>query len=654
MYIVVMKIEDITILHLSDLHIGTSLNKTLYDLLDDVEIQLRHAKNLIIVVTGDFANEAQISEASESIVYFFEELKKRVPAGCKIVDIELTPGNHDVKRPLRSNKYNSKTYKFKSDEYNILARQIYALFRVKKDASGVTVVRVGNKKICFLSIDSSWYASKGEIEGWLSEELEIKKEQLSKASRSAAQNIRDQIVKRSKALSRKLVDRYRCCKVRQRPSLTIALSHFPLTWMLRDSSQLAHEFLAENGLDGVDIWLCGHAHIAQMSYTNDNNKSTVMLMTGVGRPDYNKDHDTRYLLQRYSLYQMSFERNVCSINVRVSKCGEGFGWDDQFALSRYTHEISDMPCLPLQSSITGGYISLNTSEGYSPKKMFVDGPALKTLRAIFERMVTFRIDMQHDINELYGIIRDLIAQEGCYDPKTIDKRMLESVNGINRCFGIKWKETITRIVIDNRIFIDLLQSIVGRIIESFTSDCRVNQSGLDTYICSDVFRNVDWRVHFRKYIGELSKDQKFIINDKYVTSVVNDDQVAKELPWGGVVKATMLQNEKSLVFSVSNVENHIPTQWSDFLTAIPILRNDDNVLDFKLLSSNGNVKSRKESRPLLTYAISMKISRYDESVLASKVLYLLEYCKINQVVSQIIQSFFDGLDIDTRKVIRSI
>ena len=58
----------------------------------------------------------------------------------------------------------------------------------------------------------------------------------------------------------------------------------PLTWLQTDGAQI-RDVLFRNGLDDVDIWLCGHAHRSQLYYTNDDGRSVLMLMTGIGRKD---------------------------------------------------------------------------------------------------------------------------------------------------------------------------------------------------------------------------------------------------------------------------------------------------------------------------------------------------------------------------------
>lgn len=53
--------DDFTILHLSDLHVDESKgrpNILLYNLLHDIENEMKYSDNILIVVTGDLINQA--------------------------------------------------------------------------------------------------------------------------------------------------------------------------------------------------------------------------------------------------------------------------------------------------------------------------------------------------------------------------------------------------------------------------------------------------------------------------------------------------------------------------------------------------------------------------------------------------------------------
>ena len=59
-------------------------------------------------------------------------------------------------------------------------------------------------------------------------------------------------------------------------------------------------------------------------FDNDNNQSTVVLMTGVGTEETGKDR------HRYSLYKFSLIRNIFAIKVRAALTGGKFENDNSF------------------------------------------------------------------------------------------------------------------------------------------------------------------------------------------------------------------------------------------------------------------------------------------------------------------------------------
>lgn len=69
--------NDLTILHLSDLHFDNTGAQPfkLYDaLLNDVEVQLKYSKNVVVVVTGDIIDQAKY-RCKDLAVHFFQKLK---------------------------------------------------------------------------------------------------------------------------------------------------------------------------------------------------------------------------------------------------------------------------------------------------------------------------------------------------------------------------------------------------------------------------------------------------------------------------------------------------------------------------------------------------------------------------------------------------
>lgn len=91
--------NDLTILHLSDLHItwknSQSYPTILENLINDVKEQSTYLKwPIVIVVTGDIVHKGDFSTpTSNAVLAFFRDLKDAL--GNKFFDIFVVPGNHD-------------------------------------------------------------------------------------------------------------------------------------------------------------------------------------------------------------------------------------------------------------------------------------------------------------------------------------------------------------------------------------------------------------------------------------------------------------------------------------------------------------------------------------------------------------------------------
>lgn len=92
-----VKMNDFTILHLSDLHMEQVRKKNVLmeNLLKDIADEMEYSNDILIVVTGDIVNKANYAGKDE-ILFFFSKLKEILKD--KVRNIYIVPGNHDKKR----------------------------------------------------------------------------------------------------------------------------------------------------------------------------------------------------------------------------------------------------------------------------------------------------------------------------------------------------------------------------------------------------------------------------------------------------------------------------------------------------------------------------------------------------------------------------
>ena len=185
--------NDIVILHLSDLHIdssSTNYSRLLRGLLIDIkkEIVLVPDNSLIVTITGDIIHKGD-KKAVTAAIKFFKDLYKIIKD--KVVTIYFVPGNHDKYRTeenkflipayrtmgsCEGEKFNDKFFKsfwkYQEETYSDqngsgyleLTKKVYEIFGVSniekhsyiKDTFGVDVVEVLGKKYCFVMLNTAW------------------------------------------------------------------------------------------------------------------------------------------------------------------------------------------------------------------------------------------------------------------------------------------------------------------------------------------------------------------------------------------------------------------------------------------------------------------------------------------------------------------
>ena len=185
--------NDLVILHLSDLHIEASTAKystLLSKLLNDIEKEITYVpdNSVVVAVTGDIIHKGDKNAVKNAIIFFkdlYDIIKK------KVVSICIVPGNHDKFRtkanefliPAYRNmgndlkdkfddnfyntfwKYQEETYDNKNGSgYYKLVKKIYGIFGLDtdkehkfiKDTFGVNIIEVLGRKYCFVMLNTTW------------------------------------------------------------------------------------------------------------------------------------------------------------------------------------------------------------------------------------------------------------------------------------------------------------------------------------------------------------------------------------------------------------------------------------------------------------------------------------------------------------------
>jgi len=654
-----LKVSDLYILHLSDLHISGPLDSVFFALVKDFKVQVKNVRQLAIIVTGDIVQRNSFDEKSkQSIIRFFNLLKEAIPNKCIIKAVEFVPGNHDISRPTCKNAFHSWTYRPQAREYLDLIYEIRRVFFGKtcirdNKTYGVIKIDYNGKSVCLLKVDTSWYKDYKSLRKECADDLALFGNKGGHYDLNAIIQSRvDEIEKATECQHKYLYSEYLRVleESKSRNSdivCTIAISHFPVTWLMGAANKKLQDFLYENGLPNIDMWLCGHAHNAQLYFNNDDSKSTLMLMTGVGRKL------SLEVKQRYSLYQLSFERNVCAVKIRaIANQDESFSSDTSLyrGVSRRNY---DFCCFPLKSKTPGTVYRMNSVEIKASKGIYFDEDVVSIFREVAQRIAVLYAKLQEESRKhLWIMVAKLCS---CKRLKLNESQIVKAVlwddyRDRDRYAGnANWRNVVTDIIIQNNIFRDLLLYILSDVQEMLALP-KIAEVGIpqaETYTCNPSFKdNALIRVHFRKYLG--AGKTRYEKGFDFYEACLKEDIIGnppKLAPWSGQISEAFNHKDKLLVNSVSEVPNPIATKWSDFLTAVPDLPENVKLFGRPLPAI---------SRPLLTYGVSVWFNSFEGGILSSRVLYACDFARLNHCVSSAINFFVEHANADLERIVEKL
>ena len=631
-----MKSEDVVILHLSDLHIGEAgLRQVHFDLLEDVAHQISEVKLLVIAVTGDIVDQGRVEEAYQAVVEFFRKLKAKIPSECIICSLEITPGNHDYKRPDLGNKFNDGSYRPDTAEFELLLADVYKEFGFNYAGRyGLSVIEYDCCKLCFARIDSSWYETDENIKNRMEEDcpdkeiLEARITGMKNVLKVEAETQREDIIQ-------KWVQNFGL-QSKNAPFLTFVISHLPFTWMGETNNGDVRRFLSGQGIASIDFWLCGHLHSAKIRYVRDNGFQMTTLMSGIGNAEMSGDS------QRYSIYRLALERNTCTVQIRVS-CDEG-GFRDDLNMER---EGVNNNCghivLPLKSETSTSALVLNSATNAFARACFLDSNMLKCIKTTQNTMLEIERCIQRRISFLHCFIRD-----------QLDIKFPDRSEGTN-----DWlKNGLTEVTKD---FVSYILELVKR--ENLLYDLLTN-------ISADIFyqlsvspdctrtRTVEpiWRVHFRGFREQTSALGE--VDYEYQAFAVSSDDAGgerlknvKAVKWSGVLEASYKHPEKTLVNSANPGLNVTETEWDDFMTTIPIP--EINSFTFAKRRSGG-AGMLKTSRPIFSFGISVMADDFVTRQEASRILYLFEFFDLNGILSNALRKFLRKIGCHESRILKEL
>lgn len=656
-----MKARDITILHLSDLHFDAH-KEAFYvnSLLSDIQNQIAHSEQLIIVVTGDLAVKSEVRKVETPICKFFEDLHSCIPKTCELLAVEVVPGNHDLTRPLAKNDFHKRTFCNKLAAFDKVSNRIHAIFEDRLISSaerddgryGVTYIPYNNQEIALVRLDTSGADIEAELLKDIRDDIasfrrknigNTRSKKLPSPKKVLAlrqEQVREDIKRQGEEIQQSIY-KHDATK-RRRRLLTIVMAHHPLTWIKESGVDKIHDTLFKRGLGYTDLWLCGHMHMSQLYYTSENNHQKIMLMSGIGR------QDTQHTFMRYSIYSISLERNVCAVQSRGATDGSRFAEDH--AMGRASSDDVEHMTVPLRSNQIGAVIRLNNSgKGHLLKDYFVDDNVLGLMKETRERLLWFETNVRSNIDGCAQLVINELAGLNKRGEAALFGYMDWRLERDNSSIDAKAQKIIHDAIIRKRLVRHFLEGICVELYQCVTRPiCKFDTAPIsDIYLTRVKWDDIRWRFHFRKYQGcaentykpELDYYESFVLNDYSQKKPETELQL---VPWSGFIKNAFAHNEKCLIQSANQGQNPINTDWDDFLTSVPRFRNSQ--IEFK------TQKIDYEYRPILSFGASIKCETQESLALASRILYALEFLNVNQSIGILIDEFMSEMQItDIRK-----
>lgn len=670
--------NDLTILHLSDLHISwdvpTAAVPTLHrNLLNDIKEQEKYlSQPIIVVVTGDIINQGDYSKSTkDAVLKFFTELHEIL--GQKAKHIIIVPGNHEKEKIDVQDEF-SKLYFGQSapmedafeelldlnnqyyKNYINLANDIYKIFDADEEIDrtyGVKTICVsqsdlseyvngesepstGKVNVCFICLNSTLACSKGKDY----RHLRLGERQIKK--------ICEEHKKKVQSLS-------------AAPVLTFVASHHPLSWLVGEEENIVQDLILSPTNWNANIFLCGHVHQRDAIGMRNNHHSLTTLTTGFGWPDPGKPQTERHT---YSYYVFNLDYNSIDIYVRSTSDGGNFMPDFTFYGDGFKSEYPTKVVYPIDSNKTQAYYEIGTSNGRSGKAFYFSDQFVKQLESygpkmcVFQSHITTFIAKQVD-NFLFNLLIDKVRRNmtqnhiedsgGFQVPTEMIEECLKYISAYTKLWenhiqnpastdSYKIQRMISEnIEFVNTIFDSFIQALCSNIINDLCSIDQLNGKKADP---------TDLRFHARYYTTENVKNDKQSGNaevevvEKYkyfcvAPYTMPEDYFPTDIPWKGSLIQAAFESNRSLIFQ-NNIDSSIlpNKRWKNFITIIPKF-------------SQNIIQTNQGQRPLLTFGLSIAKEEYNY------MLYLLEFFKMENVLGNIFESFLRSFPIDLERYFKT-
>ncbi|MCC8152562.1 MAG: metallophosphoesterase [Lachnospiraceae bacterium] len=592
--------NDITILHISDLHMHRkNLTAVFRGFLQKIESEQSKWKHVIVVVTGDLVQKRNYS-MKEAVIDFFQKLHQAL--GDKVCGIHIVPGNHDaiydyegssisdeMKLNFGNDKSEIEAY-FSGDvirqvfeEYINLRNEIYCEFgrEANDNIWDVSVDEVDGKRFCFIELCSSatsWHQGvKNYNKIYISEKQQDE-----------------------------LVAKY---QEEENVELTFLLMHHPINWLNKEDERILQNVIMHPDGLNVDFILRGHTHDQDIYYVNKNYRTSMTLVTGFGKPDdYKAEKNMSHM---FAVYTVNLDANSMEIYNYHSKQKGTFSVDNTLFTDQQMDKNENKMIFPLHAETNCEYIDL-TMIGAGKKPLYFNRVMLGDFKGFYQRMCQFRMKQAENIQlmkkEIFG---DVQVAASRYRGIT-----REGISGLKQFYEDRENAPYPKLLRNN----DVRNILFKRMDAYLMSFCILFHS---LFISENNSIELG-RVHFRYgCYDEQAGDFVYRKNVAYSPDEQGKADVS-ETKWGGLIKGAY-EMQHTLVYSV-NSESSLKIldqdKWTDYITAV--LYSPDFI---------GKTKDRGETRPLSSFGVTLKCRENK----GRNILYFLDYINFSEMIQSMLE-----------------
>lgn len=623
--------NDLVILHLSDLHIdstGKSYSKLHRALLEDIKDQIAFVpdKRLVIVVTGDIINKGD-ENATSNAKMFFEKLKEVTED--KIKAIYIVPGNHDKKRTpsnsilvpayrglindssknLFDATFKNTLWQFQKETYtesgySHLIKYVYDdLFQMKdigliaQNTYGVHVLEISHRKYCFVLLNTAWSCVDDiDTRRLILGDFQLK--EIVRQFHDMTNNSDNEPI-----------------------AMTLVMGHHPIECFFGAEQDALFSHMISYTELCANAYLCGHTHDRNVINWSNNRHTIHTLMTGFGWPEKATDrvHD-----HYYSIYTFNLNLNSMDIYVRKTNDGSRFIPDLSIYTGPDSHDC-DKLVRPILSEEAQGAIVLSSADNVPSKTVYASTDFLRYSKLFQDNMHDISLDTGVIIESYkYDLFENLLPYDDADSSKSaeIDYLLLEYMND---------PDTISTMSVTQRNLIKkIMRQNADRICENFLGFVQRLCQKIHEGLVDNVREGQIVRFHFRYLANKFSSTYSTLCSS-FSTNDISDEHAnhPSDIQYCDLLEAAF-KNESSgcLIYSINEsvCNNKLKDKWANFITVIP-----------KFKKNIYSIRTKKVTKeyPLLTFGVTINDPEHEA------LLQCMDFYGMDQYIGNFLERFLN-------------